>query len=333
MAKAVPVESAVGKELAYDTTVVNSEKAGVLLGKGHIITAGDIELLKMSGLYVVYVNSDSGDDIFESKIAEMVAMASADSKSVEIKLGKQGSALLFSKFPGIVNVNGEMVKTVNMSGTALIITRKNHDAVGSGELIGVIDSIPLYEKKERIDALMRKISISVSVMPFKRKAAGLVVTGTEVYEGKKKDLYTDIILKKAGKYGWNIVFRKLVPDDQALIAEAIREARIAGAEAIIITGGMSVDPTDRTPAAISSVGAKIVAYGIPVKPTTMSLIAYWDGLPVFGISAGGIYYKDVNSFDVVFTLMMAGIELTPDMVAMMGNGGLLPNFNPAFKLH
>ncbi|MGC8557681.1 MAG: molybdopterin-binding protein [Nitrososphaeria archaeon] len=331
MAKELPVELAVGKELAYDTTVVNGEKAGVLLEKGHVVSEADVELLKMSGLYRVYVSDNSGG-IFESRIAEAVAGASTDTASVNIRPGRQGSAILFSKFPGVISVDEDMLKSVNMSGMALLITRKKFEAVGTNELIGVVDSVPLYESEERLNSLLSKITVALKVIPFKRKAVGLVITGTEVYEGKKKDLYTDIIMKKAEKYGWSIAFRKLVPDDPAQIAGAIKEAR-GYAEAIIVTGGMSVDPTDKTPAAVNSLGARIVAYGIPIKPTTMSLVAYWDGLPLLGISAGGIYYKDLNSIDVLFTIMMAGIELSSESIALMGNGGLLPNFNPAFKLH
>ncbi len=332
MVKAVPVENAVGMVLAYDTTVVNSEMAGVLLERGHTISNDDIELLKNSGLYMIYVVDEPDDDVFEGEISERIAMASTDSNSIDIKNGKQGSTLLFSKFPGIVYVDVKALKKINVSDIALLITRRSYEAVGSGELIGVVDSLPLKIERKKLDLMSGKISQALSVLPFKRKDIGLIVTGTELYRGRKKDLYTDVIMEKAKKYGWNIAFRKLVPDDKNLIADAIKEAKVAHSEAIIVTGGMSVDSTDVTPSAISSLGSTIISYGIPVKPTTMSLVAYWEGLPVFGISAGGIYYRDLNSIDVIFTLMMADIKLTRELIAILGNGGLLPNFNPKFKL-
>ncbi len=333
MVKAVPVELAVGKELAYDTTLVNAEKAGVLLKRGHIISGEDVELLKNSGLYRVYIVEKSDNDAFESEIAEMVAEVSTDSNSIKVKNGRQGSSLLFSTFPGIICVNADALKKINTSNIALLITRKAYEAVGAGELVGVIDSVPLKIEREKLDLLTENVSTALMVMPFKRKNVGLVVTGTGLYEGRKEDLYTEVVMQKAKKYGWNIIFRKLVPDDKNLIAEAINDARNAGSEAIIVTGGMSVDPTDATPSAISSLGSTIVSYGIPIKPTTMSLVAYWDGLPVFGISAGGIYYRDINSLDIVFTLLMADIKLTTEWLAMLGNGGLLSNFNPEFKIN
>jgi len=332
MIKAVPVEKALGMALAYDTTIVNREKAGVLLERGHVVSHDDIELLKNSGLYVIYVLDEPDNDAFESEISERIAITSSDLNSIEIKMGKQGSALLFSKFPGIIYVDVKALKKINLSNIALLITRRSYEAVGSSELIGVVDSLPLKIDSKKLDQIAGKLPKAIAVLPFKRKKIGLVITGTEIYNGRKKDLYTDVIIEKAKKYGWNIVFRKLVPDDKDFIANAIREAKSANLEAIIVTGGMSVDPTDVTPSAIRSLGAKIISYGIPVKPTTMSLAAYWEGIPIFGISAGGIYYHELNSIDVVFTLMMADIELTREMIARLGNGGLLPNFNPAFKL-
>ena len=40
---------------------------------------------------------------------------------------------------------------------------------------------------------------------------------------------------------------------------------------------MSVDPDDRTPAAIRDSGARIVTYGAPVLPGAMLLVGYLPG--------------------------------------------------------
>lgn len=41
---------------------------------------------------------------------------------------------------------------------------------------------------------------------------------------------------------------------------------------MICTGGMSVDPDDKTPLAIKNTGARIVSYGAPVLPECHVLI-------------------------------------------------------------
>ncbi|MBP1357541.1 MAG: hypothetical protein JZD40_03520 [Sulfolobus sp.] len=70
-----------------------------------------------------------------------------------------------------------------------------------------------------------------------------------------------------------------------------------------------------------------MSYGVPMKPTTMTIVAYYNSKPLLGISAGGIRYRDWNAIDVVFTKMMAGLKLTKTDIASIGVGGLSHNFN------
>lgn len=58
------------------------------------------------------------------------------------------------------------------------------------------------------------------------------------------------------------------------------------------TGGMSVDPDDKTPGAIKNTGARIVSYGAPVLPGAMFLLSYLeDGTPVMGLPGCVMYAK------------------------------------------
>ena len=51
----------------------------------------------------------------------------------------------------------------------------------------------------------------------------------------------------------------------------INEALKQGVDLVLCTGGMSVDPDDKTPLAIKNTGAKIISYGAPVLPGAMFL--------------------------------------------------------------
>ena len=51
---------------------------------------------------------------------------------------------------------------------------------------------------------------------------------------------------------------------------------------VLITGGMSVDPDDLTPAAVRATGAEIITYGAPVLPGAMLMVAYMGDLPILG---------------------------------------------------
>ncbi len=331
--KIIKTDEAVGKKLAYDTTLVTKEKAQVLYEKGTLITEDHVKNLKDSGVYYVYVYEEGGEEVYyEWEISEAVCKKVIDQRLFEYNVAKQGAVLIYSKVSGIVQVDREALKVLNTSGIALLISKGSGTAVGSKELVAVVDSLPLYVKKEEFEKLLKDLKIALTLQQFKYSRIGIVITGTEVYEGRKNDLYGDILNKKAEKYGWEIVCKKMVPDDEDQISSAVEKC-LKSAEAVIVTGGMSVDATDRTPAGIKKSGAEIIAHGIPIKPTTMSLIAFKDEKPIFGISAGGIHYRDLNSIDVVFTKLMAGWRPTKEEIALLGDGGLLPNFEPSSKLH
>ena len=94
-----------------------------------------------------------------------------------------------------------------------------------------------------------------------------------------------------------------------------------GADLIVCTGGMSVDPDDKTPGAIKNTGARIVSYGAPVLPGAMFLLSYLeDGTPVMGLP-GCVMYAKATVFDLVLPRIIAGIEVTKKDLAHMGNGG------------
>ena len=170
------------------------------------------------------------------------------------------------------------------------------------------------------------------VKKFVRKSVGVVVAGTEVYEGLVEDKASDKVEEKVRKYGGYVAEKTIVPDDEAKIREAIFNF-IRKYDLVIVTGGMSVDPTDKTPKAIASTGAKIVAYGIPVKPTTMSLIAYYGEKPIIGVSSGIIFFKEENVLDILLPKIMANEKWTREEIASLGHGGIMPTFLKKFGKH
>lgn len=316
----VRTEDAVGKVLAYDTTYVGPENASVLLKRGHVISQEDVERLKNSGVYYVWVEGEEEPGfVYEWDITPYVA-SKIVGKNLEFRYSGQGLTRVVSTSPGVLRVDADAVTAFNENGQILIITMPNNRPLGKGELAAVIEVIPLRMRKEELESLPYREMLRVD--EFRYKKVGAVITGTEVYEGRKKDAYLPVIKSKCEKYGWELVYHEFAPDDEDRIAKAITNAYSSGAEAVIVTGGMSVDATDRTVPAIRKLGAEVVAYGIPMKPTTMTAIAYLDGKPLFAISAGGIYYSEWNSIDLLFTRMMAGEKLTKRDIASIGVGGI-----------
>ena len=325
----VRVDDAVGQVLGYDTTYVGRDGAMVLLPRGHVITKEDVERLKDSGVYFVWVEGDEelSDLMYEWEIAETVARAVAGDNTY-VKQARQGSAWIMASINGVLRVDVNGLTELNLSGDVLLITRQGMSGVVKDELVGVVDVIPLSMRRGEVERLLRFRNL-VSVVPFRRRRLGVVITGTEIYQGRKRDLYYPVIKARADKYGWEIVFNTVVPDDEDKIMNAVREAIRNGAEAVVITGGMSVDPTDKTPTAVRRLGARVIAYGVPIKPTTMTMVAVLDNTPILAVSAGGIYYSDYNAMDILLPRLMADLIPSKEEIAAMGHGGLLPNYKPS----
>ncbi len=330
--KYVATKNAIGKKLGYDTTYVGLNGATTLLERGHVIQEDDVNKLMDSGVYYVWIDDGIHEEnmMYEWEITPYVASKIVDD-NVNIVSGKQGITLLYSKIPGLLKVDVEGLINFNQNQQVLLITKRNNEALGKGDFLGSVEVIPFSMKKNEVESIIPEKKL-VSILPFKYKKIGVVITGTEIYEGRKKDLYLPIIEEKSKKYGWDIIQNEFAPDNEDIISKAILKVKDSGAEAIIVTGGTSVDPTDRTIYALRKLNANVISYGIPMKPTTMSIIAVLGNIPIFAVSAGGIYYKEYNSIDVMFTRLMTGIIPTTRDIAELGNGGIMWNFEPKMKL-
>lgn len=104
----------------------------------------------------------------------------------------------------------------------------------------------------------------------------------------------------------------------------INEALKQGVDLVLCTGGMSVDPDDKTPLAIKNTGAKIVSYGAPVLPGAMFLLSYKGDVPIVGLP-GCVMYSRRTIFDVVLPRLLAKDPITSDELASLGEGGLCLN--------
>ncbi|MEM4055791.1 MAG: molybdopterin-binding protein [Thermoplasmatales archaeon] len=316
----IRTEDAEGLVLAYDTTIVTKTFSKTLFKKGHVIGKKDIPKLKDSGVYYLWVE-DGLKKIDEEEISFKVA-EKIKGDGLIVRKERHGMCSLFAERPGVVSLSLKNLRSINRKGIAMIISRKDGCAVGKGDLVSVVDSIPLTISDAKLKKFLASCRQVISLKNFERRNVGLVITGTEIYEGRKEDKYRAIIEEKCAKYSWKLVYTKVVRDRDNEIVSAVKEAVKKGADGIIITGGMSVDPTDRTPSAVKKLGARIISYGIPVKPTTMTIVAELGGIPIIAISAGGIHYSKLNSVDLIFTRMMAGEIPSRNYIAELGNGGL-----------
>ena len=191
--------------------------------------------------------------------------------------------------------------------------------VKKGQKLAGTRIIPLVIEQEKMDAMQAAAGSEpiLNVLPFHPKKFAVITTGSEVFKGRIEDKFTPILVGKLAEYGCEMTYHKTCDDDPA----GILEAKAAGCELIFTTGGMSVDPDDRTPLAIKNTGAEIITYGAPVLPGAMFLVSYLDGVPVCGLP-GCVMYAKRTIFDLLLPRLLADDPITAEDIARLGEGGL-----------
>src|SRR5699024_10537868 len=213
---------------------------------------------------------------------------------------------------------------INALEDIMIATRMGNLPVKKGDKLAGTRAIPLVIEEDKLENA-KKIAGKkplLELIPFKKMVGGIVTTGNEVYNNRIKDTFTPVIKDKLKAFDIDIVSHSISDDNIQRIKEGILKAKKDGAEIIICTGGMSVDPDDLTPAAIKQSGAEIITYGAPVLPGAMFLLAYFDdGTTVLGVPGCAMYTK-ITIFDIILPYVVAGVQLSKSDIAKLGYGGL-----------
>ncbi|WLF70954.1 molybdopterin-binding protein [Clostridium septicum] len=321
--KIIKVQDAVGTMLSHDVTqIIPGEFKGRIFKKGHIIKEEDIEKLLLIGKDHVYVWEPKDGELHENDAAKRLVpliMGDGITKSEEIKEGKID---FFADKKGLLKIDKESLLKINSLGEIIVSTIHNNTPIKNGEKIAATRVIPLIiDEKKIIEAekLIKKPIISIK--EYKEKNITLITTGNEVFYGRIKDAFLPVIERKLKEYGNSKVKQIILPDDKERIKEGIKEAIKNGADMVICTGGMSVDPDDVTPTAIKECGGELITYGSPVLPGAMFLLAYKDELPILGIPSCAMYCKR-TILDLVLPRILADEKLTLEDIVKYGHGGL-----------
>ena len=325
----VKTEDAVGMVLCHDITqIIKGVTKDAVFRKGHIIQPEDIPVLLSVGKDNIYVWENDDSMLHEDEAAEILRdMCMNDGMSASKP--KEGKIELTAERDGLFLVDRERLRAVNSFGRMMIATRPGGVAVKAGDKLCGTRIIPLVIEKE---AMAQAKSVAgdaplLRLAEIKPKRFGLVTTGNEVYYGRIEDTFTPVIVEKLAQFGCEMAAHEVSNDDHEKITGIINKMLADGVDMVLCTGGMSVDPDDKTPLAIKNTGANIVSYGAPVLPGAMFLLAYTaDGRPICGLP-GCVMYAKRTIFDIVLPYLLADEPVTADMLAGLGNGGLCLNCN------
>ncbi|SMC37900.1 molybdopterin-binding protein [Sporomusa malonica] len=319
----VRVEDAIGNVLCHDITkIVPGEFKGQAFKKGHIIKEQDIPNLLKLGKEHLYVWEIKEGFAHENEAGVRIARA-IKGPGLVLTEPSEGKVNLIAEYDGMFAVNEEFLTSINMIEEVVVATRNNNRPVKKGEIVAGVRVIPLLineTKIEMVEAIGRKTNVT-AVTPYRSYKVGIITTGSEVYHGRIQDKFGPVVKAKVEGFGCKVMQHILVPDDMEKISQAVSALIANGADLILTTGGMSVDPDDVTPSGIRNAGAEIVTYGAPVLPGSMLMVAYLGKVPILGLP-GCVMYHKTTVFDLVLPLVLSGQHITRPMIVKLGMGGL-----------
>jgi hypothetical protein len=328
--KLIETQNAVGHVLCHDLTrIVRGEMKGPQFKKGHVVTEEDIPMLLSMGKDHLYVWTLEEGMLHENDAAARLAKILAG-PGMRQSEPSEGKIDLFAEVDGLFRVDAERLLKINSIEGVMAATRHDCFPVRAGDKLCGTRVIPLTIEEERIVEAERAAGDApvLALLPYRALKAGIVTTGNEVFYGRIQDTFTPVVVEKLKQYRIEARFFERSDDGRENIVKAIESVRAQGAELVICTGGMSVDPDDRTPAAIRDSGAKIITYGAPVLPGAMFLLGYYgDGTPVMGLP-GCVMYADATIFDIILPRVAAGVRVEKADIARLGPGGLCLGCKP-----
>ena len=326
--KLMKTEEAVGQILCHDMTqIIPGVRKDAVFRKGHVITEADIPVLLSIGKDHVYIWENNENMVHENDAARMLYELCAGAHMHPTPV-KEGKIELIADIPGLFKVDRRKLLAVNALGEMMIASRHGDFPVAAGDKLAGTRVIPLVIEKQKMEEA-RQVAAGgpiFRILPFVSKRVGIVTTGNEVFHGRIEDRFTTVIVEKVRAYGAEIAGHVLSDDDSDRIAAGIRSLLDGGADMVVCTGGMSVDPDDRTPAAIKKTGARIVSYGAPVLPGAMFLLSYYGeaNIPIIGVPGCAMYNKR-TVLDLVLPHLFANDILEKPDLDRLGEGGLCLN--------
>lgn len=336
--KLIRTTEAEGAVLCHDITqIIKGVTKDARFRKGHVVTKEDIPVLLSLGKDQLYVWEKAEGMLHEDEAAEILC-AICRGEHMDRSVPKEGKIELTAACSGLFKIKNEALKAVNSMGQMMIASRHGNVPVKAGDKLAGTRIIPLVIEEEKMEAA-KKAAMEITggspifeLVPFRKKKAAIVTTGNEVYYGRIEDTFSPVIREKLAEYDTEVMGHEIWNDDDKKVTEAILRMIEKGADMVICTGGMSVDPDDKTPLAIKNTGARIVSYGAPVLPGAMFLLAYYTAgegdsarvVPIMGLP-GCVMYSKRTIFDLVLPRIMADDEVTAEELASLGQGGLCLN--------
>lgn len=321
--KFIKTVDAAGHVLCHDMTrIIPGVEKGAAFRKGHVVTEEDIPALLSMGKENLYVWEVQEGILHEDEAAEILYDI-CKNEFMQKSETREGKIEIYADTDGLLKVNRKALQAVNGIGEMMIATRAGDFPVKKGDKIAATRIIPLVIEETKMQQARKAAGTEpiLQILPFRPYKAAIITTGSEVYSGRIKDAFGPVIRQKLAEYKIEVKGQTILDDNREKITAEILRQIEEGADLIICTGGMSVDPDDTTPGAIKATGGDIISYGAPVLPGAMFLLAYKGQIPIMGLP-GCVMYAKRTIFDLILPRVLAGDTITREDLATYGEGGL-----------
>ena len=322
--KLIPVDNAVGMVLGHDITeIVPGRFKGPAFKRGHLIRPQDVDRLRDLGKENIAALELGPGWVHEDDAAHRLATAAAGA-GIALSAPSEGKVNLVATSDGLLKIAVERLNSINAIPDIMMATLHTHQLITAGQVVAGTRIIPLTIKEEKLQAAEKHCGPRnpvVAVKPLRPHRVGLITTGSEVYHERIKDRFGPVVMEKIAALGSHMLRQIYVPDDIPMTVAAIEALIAEGAQIVLITGGMSVDPDDLTPGSIRASGADVMTYGAPVLPGAMFMLAYLGGVPIIGLP-GCVMYHQTSIFDLLLPRILAGERLARADIIALGHGGL-----------
>lgn len=330
--KIIPIEEAVGKKALNDMTkIVPGQSKGRAFKAGQVIREEDLDLLRSMGKGRIFASDRLPDEkiwAHENEAALVLGAGMSGEGTDYEREPKEGKVQITASRAGLYTVDVDRLKALNLIPDVVCAARRGCEVVKTGDMLAGTRAIPLYLERrflERAKAVLTKPLFRV--LPLRKAKVGIVVTGTEVFKGIIKDKFAPIMTEKVTALGCEVVHTAMAPDVVEEITKGIKACLAAGADLVISTAGMSVDPDDVSKAALLQAGLTDYVFGTPMLPGSMTLVGRIGEAQVLAVPAAALFHT-ITAADVLLPRLLAGQTFTHDDIAALGHGGLCLNCDP-----
>ncbi|MCL2588913.1 MAG: molybdopterin-binding protein, partial [Oscillospiraceae bacterium] len=212
----LPVAEAIGETLCHDMTAIRQDGfKGVAFKRGHVIRAEDVPVLLSMGKAHIFVWDPAADEIHEDEAGLAGANALAGA-GIKISGPAEGRYSLTAAHDGLFTINRPALRALNAVPDYTAATLPTHTPVQAGDRVAGVRIVPLVtacKNVKTVEALGVAQGSILSVRPYLPLKVGIVITGSEVFEGLIQDRFEPVLRDKIAPFGGEILGVTKCPDD------------------------------------------------------------------------------------------------------------------------